>query len=90
MSVHTFTIDDLMQLDKPTLQYALRIFNEELAGTFELLATTPEARHEEVVILDLTHLLTLRKVFTARLEELADEASEATEVTNGVTLQLAA
>jgi hypothetical protein len=89
MSLHTFTIDDLMQLDKSTLQYALRIFNEELAGTFELLATTPKARQDEVVLTDLGHLLTLRKVFYVRLEELADEASGATELTD-TTLKLAA
>jgi hypothetical protein len=90
MSVHTFTIDDLMQLDKPTLQYALRVFNEELAGTLALLAATPEARLDEVLLSDLSNLLTLRKVFNLRLEELVDDASGASDVADEANLKLAA
>ncbi len=77
MSFHLITIDQLMQLDKPTLEYALRLFQKELDGTLAFLGETPEARADEPTILDLGHLLTLRKVFRLRLAELADEAAEA-------------
>ena len=70
MSVYTVTIDHLMQLDKGALAYALRTFDKELAGMLALLGETPQARQDEVVLADLTHVLTLRKVFTLRLAEL--------------------
>ena len=73
MSLHTFTLDQLMQLDKSTLEYALRVFQKELDGTLDLLAETPQARADEVLLQDLSSLLTLRKVFALRLAELADE-----------------
>ena len=73
MSVHTFTLDQLMQLDKPTLEYALRVFQKELDGTLDLLAETPQARADEVLLQDLSSLLTLRKVVALRLAEFADE-----------------
>ena len=70
MSVYTVTIDHLMQLDKDALAYALRTFAKELAGMLDLLGDTPDARQDEVVLADLNHVLTLRKVFTLRLAEL--------------------
>jgi hypothetical protein len=71
MSVYTFTIDQLMQLDQDALAYALRTFDKELAGMLDLLAETPAARQDQVVLADLTSVLTLRKVFAERLAELA-------------------
>lgn len=76
MSYHTLTIDQLMQLDTNTLKYALGIFQKELDGTLDLLAETPESRHDEVLLADLSSLLTLRKVFALRLAELAEEAAQ--------------
>ncbi len=76
MSLHTLTIDQLMQLDQKTLTYALRIFQHELDGTLALLAETPESRTDAQVLDDLSNLLTLRKVFTLRLAELAELAGE--------------
>ncbi|MGI4760563.1 MAG: hypothetical protein ACRYF0_07655 [Janthinobacterium lividum] len=70
MSVYTVTIDQLMQLDKDALAYALRTFDKELAGMLDLLAEAPEARHDQVVLADLTSVLTLRKALSARLLEL--------------------
>lgn len=74
MFLHTLTVDQLMQLDKKTLEYALRIFQQELAGTLALLRDTPEASRDEQVLDDLHHVLTLRKVFALRLAELEEEA----------------
>lgn len=74
MSLHTLTVDQLMQLDKKTLEYALRIFQQELAGTLALLRDTPQASCDEQVLDDLHHVLTLRKVFALRLAELEEEA----------------
>ena len=73
MSFHLLTIEQLMQLDIPTLKYALRLFQKELDGTLAFLADNPEARRDEYTIQDLGSLLTLRKVFAARLEELLAE-----------------
>lgn len=70
MSVYTFTIDQLMQLDKDALAYALRTFDKELAGMLDLLADTPAARQDQVVLNDLSSVLTLRKALSARLAEL--------------------
>jgi hypothetical protein len=39
------------------------------------LYETPEAVRDESTIINLGHLLTLRKVFKLRLEELAEEAA---------------
>jgi len=80
MSFHSITIDHLMKLDKGNLEYALRMFQKELDGTLALLREAPDAGADEVVLTDLNHLLTLRKVFKLRLEELALEAQLA-EVT---------
>jgi len=76
MLYHTLTIDQLMQLDKKTLKYALMLFQKELDGTLDLLAETPASRQDEVLLSDLTNLLTLRKVFALRLEELKAEQPE--------------
>ena len=70
MSVYTVTIDHLMQLDKDALAYALRTFDKELAGMLDLLGEMPHARQDEVVLADLNHVLTLRKVLKLRLAEL--------------------
>jgi hypothetical protein len=88
MSFHLITIDQLMQLDQPTLEYALRLFQKELDGTLAFLTETPEASKDEALIDDLAHLLTLRKVFKLRLEELAAEAAKQKEVE--MSAQLAA
>jgi hypothetical protein len=77
MSYHLITIDQLMQLDVPTLTYALFIFQRELDGTIKCLNETPESRTDEKLLDDLSHLLTLRKVFRLRVEELKAEAEEA-------------
>ena len=77
MSFHLITIEQLMQLDIPTLKYALRLFQKELNGTLAFLAENPEARQDEFTIDDLGLLLTLRKVFTLRLAELLAEHPEA-------------
>ena len=74
MSLRTITIDHLMQLPADTLEYALRTFQKELDGTLALLREMPEAATDEVVLTDLTHVLTLRKVIRLRLDELAQEA----------------
>jgi hypothetical protein len=77
MSYHLISIDQLMQLDVPTLTYALFIFQRELDGTIKCLNETPESRTDEKLLDDLSHLLTLRKVFRLRVEELKAEAEEA-------------
>jgi hypothetical protein len=79
MSFHLITIDQLMQLDQPTLGYALRLFQKELDGTLAFLADTPEARADENTLADLGHVLTLRKVFKLRLDELEAEARSEAE-----------
>jgi hypothetical protein len=77
MSYHLISIDQLMQLDVPTLTYALFVFQRELDGTIKCLNETPESRTDEKLLDDLSHLLTLRKVFRLRVEELKAEAEEA-------------
>jgi hypothetical protein len=77
MSYHLIPIDQLMQLDVPTLTYALFIFQRELDGTLKCLTETPESRTDEKLLDDLSHLLTLRKVFQGRVDELKAEAEEA-------------
>jgi hypothetical protein len=79
MSYHLLTIDQLMQLDVPTLTYALFLFQRELDETIKCLQQTPEARTDEKLLDDLSHLLTLRKVFRLRVEELQAEAKAAKE-----------
>lgn len=76
MSIYTITIDDVMKLDKKTLAYALRIFQQELDGMLALLRESPEAATDEQVLDDLSSVLTLRKVYTLRLEELAQEQQQ--------------
>jgi len=77
MSYHLISIDTLMQLDVPTLTYALFLFQRELDGTIKCLTETPESRTDEKLLDDLQRLLTLRKVFQGRVEELKAEAEEA-------------
>lgn len=83
MSIYTVTIDDLMQLDKKTLAYALRIFQQELDGILTLLRDTPEAAGDEKVLDDLNCALTLRKVYTLHLEELTAEQGAASKLSRG-------
>jgi hypothetical protein len=73
MSPHSITLDDFLQLDHRALARALRLFQQELDGTLHLLATDEAARRDEQVLDDLTALLSLRKVFRARLAELEEE-----------------
>jgi hypothetical protein len=86
MSYHLIPIDQLMQLDVPTLTYALFIFQRELDGTLKCLTETPESRTDEKLLDDLSHLLTLRKVFQGRVDE---EAAAKAELVKGQS-QLAA
>jgi hypothetical protein len=79
MSYHLISIDQLMQLDVPTLTYALFLFQRELDGTIKCLNETPESRTDEKLLDDLAHLLTLRKVFQGRVEELKSEAAKKEE-----------
>jgi hypothetical protein len=81
MSYHLIPIDQLMQLDVPTLTYALFLFEKEIDGTITCLKETPEARTDEKLLDDLSHLLTLRKVFRLRVEELKTEAEAKKEET---------
>jgi hypothetical protein len=85
MSIHTLTVDQLMQLDKYTLQYALRVFQKELDGTLDLLRDTPESRGDEVLLGDLNSLLTLRKAIALRLEELTVEEAPESKLSRGST-----
>jgi hypothetical protein len=85
MSIYTVTVDELMKLDKKTLTYALRIFQQELDGMLALLRDTPEAATDEQVLDDLNSALTLRKVYNLRLEELAAEQGLASKLSSGST-----
>jgi hypothetical protein len=77
MSYRLISIDQLMQLDIPTLTYALFLFQRELDETIKCLTDNPESRTDEKLLDDLHHLLTLRKVFMGRSEELKAEAEAA-------------
>jgi hypothetical protein len=77
MSFHLISIDTLMQLDIPTLTYALDLFQKELDGTIAYMHENLEARTDQKVQDDLRHLLTLRKVFQGRVEELKAEQAKA-------------
>jgi hypothetical protein len=84
MSFHLITIDTLMQLDIPTLTYALGLFKKELDGTIAFLHESEEAKADQQLLDDLQHLITLRKVFKNRLDELeAEEAAAATAAQEG-------
>jgi hypothetical protein len=87
MSLHTLTIDDFMQLSKQNLEYALRIFQQELDGTLALLREEEGAGRDEHTLDELHHVLTLRKVFTLRLQELQDEQPAPHQLTQQVANQ---
>ena len=87
ISIYNATVDSVMQLNKTTLTYALRIFQQELDGMLNLLRETPEAAREEKVLDDLASAITLRKVFTLRLEELESEGEQ--QKLSGGSMQLA-
>ena len=91
LSFHNLTIDDFMQLDRKALAFALRLFQKELNGTIAFLHESEEARQDEQLLDDLQHLLTLRKVFQVRLDEvLAEEqAAQAPEDTSTQVLAAA-
>ncbi|MGI4835079.1 MAG: hypothetical protein ACRYFK_16625 [Janthinobacterium lividum] len=76
MSFNSFTIDQLMQLDPPTLAYALRLFMQQINGTIALLQSEQQAIQDEQTLDELDHLLTLRKVFKHRLEELSEKTGD--------------
>lgn len=76
MSFHLITIDQLMQLDARTLEYALSLFQKELDGTVAYMHESLAARTDQKLLDDLQALLTLRKIFTLRLEELREEAAQ--------------
>ena len=87
MSFHLISIDTLMQLDIPTLTYALGLFQKELDGTIDYMHKSLEARTDQKLLDDLQHLLTLRKVFQIRLEELkAEAAAQATQLVENESL----
>ena len=78
MSVNVTTIEELMQLNRPQLQTALRLFQQELDGTISVLKQNESARHDDTVLEELSNLLTLRKVVKGRLQELEDLADGST------------
>jgi hypothetical protein len=80
MSHRFVTLDTFMTLDLKAIAIALRLLQQEIAGTFELLRTNPEAEQDQVVLDELTSLLTLRKVFKGRLAELEEEEGQAAPV----------
>ncbi|MVN77824.1 hypothetical protein GO988_15945 [Hymenobacter sp. HMF4947] len=76
MSVHTLTIDDFMQLTKKQLEFALRLFRQELDRSIRRLIEDEASWASEQVLDELNHLLTLRKVFLVRLQELHEESRQ--------------
>jgi len=77
MSPRNIPIDEFQQLDRPAIACALRLIELEVAGTLALLATEEAARLDQVLLDELTSVLTLRKVFRARLAELLTEEEPA-------------
>ncbi len=74
MSPRNIPIDEFQHLDRQAIACALRLIELEVAGTLSLLTTDEAARLDQVLLDELTSVLTLRKVFRARLAELlADE-----------------
>ncbi|MGI4866139.1 MAG: hypothetical protein ACRYFZ_19600 [Janthinobacterium lividum] len=73
MSPRNIPIDEFQQLDRQAIACALRLIELEVAGTLDLLATDEAARLDQVLLDELTSVLTLRKVFRARLAELLIE-----------------
>jgi hypothetical protein len=73
MSPRNIPIDDFQQLDGQDLRCALRLIELEIAGTLHLLTTDEQARQDAALLDELTCVLTLRKVFRARLVELQGE-----------------
>lgn len=76
MLYRTLTIDQLMQLNRPQLELVLRLVQQELDGTIALLTQEEGARKDEATLEDLSNLLTLRKVFRLRLQDLLDAQGE--------------
>jgi hypothetical protein len=76
MSHRLVTLDTFMTLEIKDVATALRLLQQEIAGTFELIRTNPEAAQDQVVLDELTSLLTLRKVFKGRLAELEEEEGQ--------------
>jgi hypothetical protein len=70
MSPRNIPIDEFQHLDRAAIACALRLIELEVAGTLALLATDEAARLDQVLLDELTSVLTLRKVFRARLAEL--------------------
>lgn len=70
MSPRNIPIDEFQQLDRQAIACALRLIELEVTGTLALVATDEAARLDQVLLDELTSVLTLRKVFRARLAEL--------------------
>jgi hypothetical protein len=77
MSPRNIPIDEFQQLGRAAIACALRLIELEVAGTLNLLATDIAARLDQVLLDELTSVLTLRKVFRARLAELLLEEEPA-------------
>lgn len=78
MSFRLIPIDQFHDLDRKDIACALRLIEQEIAGTLALLATNEEARLDQELLDEFTSVLTLRKVFRLRLAELeAGEESDA-------------
>jgi hypothetical protein len=73
MSLHLITIDELMQLDMKTLEFALRVFRQELDAQLRRLQGDEPSWTNEQTLEELSSILTLRKVFLERLLELGEE-----------------
>lgn len=78
MSPRNIPIDEFQQLDRQAVACALRLIELEVSGTLALLATDEAARLDQVLLDELTSVLTLRKIFRARLAELLLEEEPAT------------
>ena len=72
MFYRTITIDQLMQLNRSQLELALRIFQKEIDGSIAYLSQDNVARSNDAALDELSNLLTLRKVFVGRLQDMAD------------------
>lgn len=90
MSIETLTTDEFMDLEIEDHQEALRQYNDSISSAANDLSTVESAAAKNMVLDRMGRLFTLRKVHTARLEEMQqDEAAEAAEI-NGSTGAIAA
>jgi hypothetical protein len=75
MTPRNIPIEQFQDLDCKDLLCALRLIELEIAGTFNLIASDTAAGTDPALLDDLTSVLTLRKVFRLRLEELQGEGA---------------